>query len=81
MGSRGSSNDMGTSVNECVWLESSHYLDFHGLFSRGKEALSFIETGVLLVIKQMKDPLSASQVDILSPIQQRCCEGYLSSSK
>jgi len=68
LGLRDSSNDLGTSAKECVWLEPSHSLDLHGLLARGKETP---------VVKQMKDLLSALQVDILSPIQHSCCEGYL----
>jgi len=77
LGLRGSSNDLGTSARECVWLESSHSLDSHGLLSRRKETPSSFETGVPPVAKRMKELLSASQVDILSPIQHSYCEGYL----
>ena len=73
---RDSSNDLRTSAKECVWLESSHSLDLHGLLSRGKETHFSIETGVPPVVKRTKDLSSASRVDILSPIRHSCCEGY-----
>jgi len=57
---RDSSNDLGTSAKERVWLESSHSLDLHGLLSRGKETPVSIETGVPLVVKRTKDLSSAS---------------------
>jgi len=72
-----SSNDLGTSAKECVWFESSHSLDLHGLLSRGKETPVSIETGMRPVVKRTKNLLSAWKVDILSPIRHSCCEGYL----